>query len=182
MKPKYTKYISTENFEVIENPTFFEVDEEIAEAVCILNKKGYKTQYSCAGHNDYECYKVKCTMSLLEETKKDEMNHIGKIDDEYFYYYRDMEITAVYVKFIKHYDFKSLPEGFIYQTADELREEIEKYEMDDKSKVVYGDTISCEIKYFENNERRNDEVIEEEIKKANEILLNWAKSLPMVEE
>lgn len=57
MKPKYTKYINTENFEVIENPTFFEVDEEIAEAVCILNKKGYKTQYSCAGHNDYECYK-----------------------------------------------------------------------------------------------------------------------------
>lgn len=118
----------------------------------------------------------------MKKQKKDEMNHIGKIGKEYFYYYRDMEFTTVYVKFIKHYDFKSLPEGFIYQTADELREEVKKYELQDRTKIVYGDTVSCKIKYFENNERRKDEIIEEEIKKANEILLNWVKSLPMVEE
>ena len=47
------KYINLETFEITtEEPKIFEVDDEIAEAILLLNKKGYKTLFSCAGHTD----------------------------------------------------------------------------------------------------------------------------------
>lgn len=98
------KYISTINYEIIDKPDFFEVDEKIAETISILNKKGYITQYSCSGHVTDSCYKVETDISLLDEAKKDELIYIGKINDKTFTYYRDAEITCLYVKFITHYD------------------------------------------------------------------------------
>ena len=42
------KYINSKTFEIIDD--VFEVDEDIAEAISILNKKGYYTKYCCSGH------------------------------------------------------------------------------------------------------------------------------------
>ena len=55
------KYINKETFEIVDN--IFEVDEDIAETISILNKKGYYTKYCCSGHVKdprlYELYNVK---------------------------------------------------------------------------------------------------------------------------
>lgn len=42
------KYIDIKTFDIIDD--VFEVDEYIAEAISILNKKGYYTKYCCSGH------------------------------------------------------------------------------------------------------------------------------------
>ena len=73
------KYISTDNYEIIENPNFFEVDEEIAETISILNKKGYITLFSCAGHNNKSCYKASASIDMLEDSKKDLMYILEKL-------------------------------------------------------------------------------------------------------
>ncbi len=179
------KYISNEKFEIIENPTFFEVDEEIAETISILNKKGYKTRYCCAGHIEDSCYKVKLPIYLLEEVKSKNISRIGKVEKDFFWYYcGDRAGTGVYISFIKHYKFLTLPNGFMYETADEFREKVQSYPIseEDKKELVYGDYISKIINYIENNKLLDDKFIEYQIKEANETLLNWAKSLPMVEE
>ena len=175
------KYISTENFEIIENPNFFEVDEEIAETISILNKKGYKTRYCCAGHIEDDCYKVKLPIYLLDEVKSKNMSRIAKIEKNFFWYYGGNRAgTGVYISFIEHYNFKSLPNGFMYETADEFREKVKNYPIseEDKKELVYGDRVSKIIDYIENNKRIDEEIVETQIKESNEILLNWAKSLP----
>ncbi len=53
--PRWIKYFNTETFETIvrdEDPgePFVEVDDNIAWAVAELNRKGYKTCFSCEGH------------------------------------------------------------------------------------------------------------------------------------
>jgi hypothetical protein len=173
------KYISTNNYEVIENPNFFDVDEQIAETISILNKKGYKTLFSCAGHNINGCYTVTTDISLLEEAKKDSLIHIGKINENNFEYYHDNEITSTYIKFIQHYNFETLPDGFNYESADDSKKKISEIEIS-KETVILGDSISKTIYYFENDIRKEDEIIEAEIKETNDILLKWAKKLPSI--
>lgn len=172
------KYISTDNYEIIENPNFFDVDEQIAETISILNKKGYKTIYSCAGHNYKSCYKATAFIELLEKTKEDPNYHIGQIRDKDFDYYRDAEVSSTYIKFDKHYDFDCLPEGFNYETAYEFKERLSHIEpVDSDEEIVYGDIIEKTIFYLENNKRKSDEIINKEIANANKTLLYWAKKL-----
>ena len=40
-----SKYIDKTTFDIVEN--VFDVDDDIANSISILNKKGYYTQYSC---------------------------------------------------------------------------------------------------------------------------------------
>ena len=54
-------FISKDLFEIRHSLTpnensnsFFEVDELIAPIIALLNRKGYKTEYSCAGHPYYD--------------------------------------------------------------------------------------------------------------------------------
>ena len=176
------KYISTDNFEVIENPNFFEVDEGIAEAVSILNKKGYRTLYSCAGHNYKTCYKATASIDMLEESKKIFNIYIGKINKDTFDYYSDAQRTNTYIKFARHYDFPFLPDGFKYETAQEAETKFKKYEIQNDSKIIFGDTVSKTILLFQNNIRLDDNYIENEIKEANRVLLDWATKLPIIQK
>lgn len=176
------KYISTNNFEIIENPNFFEVDESIAEAVSILNKKGYRTLFSCAGHNYKTCYKASANIDLLEDSKDKFNIYIGKINKDTFDYYSDAELTNTYIKFARHYDFPFLPDGFEYETAKTAEDKLKKYELHTDSKIIFGDTISKSIYFFQNNIRLDDNYIENEIKEANKILLNWANNLPNISQ
>jgi hypothetical protein len=172
------KYICTDNYNIIENPNFFDVDEQIAETISILNKKGYRTVYSCAGHNDHSCYKATAFIDLLEKAKEDPNYHVGEIREKDFDYYRDNEISSTYIKFDNHYDFDYLPEGFDYETVNEFKERISNIELVDGDKgIIYGDTIERTIFYMDNNERKSDEIIDKEIADANRILLEWAKKL-----
>ena len=49
-------YISEESFEILENPgeNSFEVDDLIAPAISMLNKRGYVTAWCCSGHAEHE--------------------------------------------------------------------------------------------------------------------------------
>ena len=55
------KYIDKKTFEIVDN--VFEVDEDIADIISILNKKGYYTKFCCSGHAKdlgiHYMYKVK---------------------------------------------------------------------------------------------------------------------------
>ena len=83
----------------------------------------------------------------MEKAKEDSNYHIGKITEKNFEYYRDFEITTIYIKFDKHYDFISLPSGFDYTTANFYKESLSNNEED----IVYGDRIKRTIYYFDNN-------------------------------
>lgn len=47
-------YISYDDYEISKDPfeNGFEVDDLIAPAISILNKKGYRTAFCCSGHPD----------------------------------------------------------------------------------------------------------------------------------
>jgi hypothetical protein len=49
-------YISEDSFEILENPceNSFEVDDLIAPAISLLNKRGYVTAWCCSGHAEHE--------------------------------------------------------------------------------------------------------------------------------
>lgn len=154
------KYISTDNYEIIEKNNFFEVDEKIAETISILNKKGYITKYSCSGHLLTYSYKFKDDISLINEAKKDNLIHIFNVNDKSFEYYRDVEITSVYVKFIKHYNFPNLPDGFEYETTQEQKDDYLKNGFSNIEDITFGDLISKKIYYFKNGIRKENFVVE----------------------
>ena len=56
------KYINLKNYETsFDIDGYIPCDPEIIDAIAILNQKGYKTLYSCAGHNKvFEKYILKC--------------------------------------------------------------------------------------------------------------------------
>ncbi len=149
------KYINSETFEVIDN--VFEVDENIAETISILNKKGYHTKYCCSGHIKdprlYEMYNVK--------NNEDFNNAIGYVVNKRIDSYDILmpyTFTAVYIMFAENYNFNKLPQGF----------------------KLNNNTIEMVIDYYTNDVRKNVYDIEKEIKDANDILLEWAKSLPNI--
>ena len=60
-----TSIINLDNFEVTnEVDKFIVCDTDIAETIALLNKKGYTTNYSCAGHNQN---------GLLQRTHKEKI-------------------------------------------------------------------------------------------------------------
>lgn len=166
-----TKFIDMNNYEIIENQQFFEVDDEIAEAIIILNKKGYKTKFSCAGHNkngwlyDTQEEPIDLYEEWLNRYKDDlSVNYVGK-DNKYFYHKDEITATYTYISFEKKYNFESLPEEFeIYEDAQNC-------------------TIGKMCYFYKNNNtkdssnKKTDYEINEELKKSQQDLLNWAKEL-----
>ena len=57
-----------------------------------------------------------------------------------------------------------------------------KYEIQNDSKIIFGDTVSKTILLFQNNIRLDDNYIENEIKEANRVLLDWATKLPIIQK
>ena len=159
------KYIDLKTFDIIEKPNFFEVDWDIAEAVSILNKKGYITTFSCSGHNKngFLSHTVKESMEDYEEWIRrygdDFSTHIVDKDDRYFYH-KDEEVASyIYIAFAEKYDFEFLPESFEYTEYNN----------------IYSVNRFCE--FFKDGKRRLDKDIDEELKHSQELLLDWAKKL-----
>ena len=148
------KYIDKKTFEIIDN--VFEVDEDIADTISILNKKGYYTKYCCSGHvkdpNIYYMYKEE---SILEN-KDNEVDYTVNIKEDTCDILKPYTKTLIYILFDKEYNFKTLPNGF----------------KKDKN------TIEMFINYYDMDKRKNSNDIDKEIKKANKVLYEWACDLP----
>ncbi len=102
---------------------YFEVDENIALVISLLNKKGYKTTFCCSGHAFDEM-----TEFYADDKKSFECLIFSNLQD---IRYEGGRYKAVdrgnakycYIGFEEDYDFPELPDGFIY---DEEAKSIEK--------------------------------------------------------
>lgn len=147
------KYIDKETFEIVDN--VFEVDEDIADTISILNKKGYYTKFCCSGHvKDPRIYEMYKDESILEN-KDNKIGYMVNIKEDTCYMLMPYTITKVYIMFDKDYNFKTLPNGF------------KKYE----------NTIEMFINYYDRGKRKKSNDIDKEIKDANKILYEWACNL-----
>lgn len=120
-------YINLRNFEVTDKvDEYIDCDFEIAKIIALLNEKGYKTRYSCAGHNQNGFLEktIKEPISCYDEFMKIygdyKTIHITKIDDDYFYHKDDVVGTHTYILFDENYDFKSIPNGFCLELFEDI--------------------------------------------------------------
>jgi len=89
----------------------FEVDELIALPVIELNKRGYITTYSCAGHPFFWNLSYK-------HQEDEEQNYAESIfhdeDDEQYFYADRTYFEEAYIAFAEKYEFGKLPDGWWY--------------------------------------------------------------------
>lgn len=153
------KYINKETFEIVDN--VFEVDEDISQTISILNKKGYYTKYCCSGHAKdprlYELYNVKNN----DDFEFKDLGYIVNQEKSNYDIIMPSINTSVYIMFESNYNFDNLPEGFNKVDNDNIDDYV----------------ISKEIYYYKNGKRKDWNVIDKEIKDANDKLLKWAISL-----
>lgn len=156
------KYINKETFEIVDN--VFEVDEDIAQTISILNKKGYSTKYCCSGHAKnprlYELYNVKNS----DDFEFKDLGYIVNQEKSNYDIIMPSIYTSVYIMFDSNYNFDSLPEDFNKVDNDNIDDYV----------------ISKEICYYKDGKRKDCNVIDKEIKDANDRLFEWAKNLPKI--
>lgn len=154
------KYIDKETFEIVDN--IFEIDEDIAETISVLNKKGYYTKYCCSGHVTnprlYELYNVKND----DEFELKNLGYIVNKKDDNYDIIMPSIYTSVYIMFNTNYNFNNLPQGFHKVDNDSIEDYV----------------ISMEIYYYCDGKRKDWNDIYKEIKDANDKLFKWANSLP----
>ena len=142
----------------------FICDKEIANAVALLNKKGYKTIASCSGHYKIEFYEyLKEDISKLEEYKNNNRIIIKEIRENDFDYWQEVDKTIMYILFDKKYNFNNLPKEF---ELDNTRE---------KTCVEYIINF-----YDENNKHRTIKDVTREIESKSKELEEWVKLLPRI--
>lgn len=83
-----SKFIDINTFEIKDN--YFEVDDNIAEAISLLNKKGYKTRNCCEGHLFLEEFAVGG-----DETVDDEWETNCEVEEGYVEFDNSITITSV---------------------------------------------------------------------------------------
>ena len=161
------KYIDLETFEIIDRVIpIFEVDEAIAEAILLLNKKGYKTLFCCAGHYVdspivMERYSKKnYSLAIMKDFFATGHMRPVKEDDKYYYSECCQQVlTNCYVCFVEDIKLPFVPLGFVQE----------------------GNVISCRIDFFHDfltDKKKTKKEIKAEFKTANENLAKWAKELP----
>lgn len=149
------RFISKKIFDFVDN--IFEVDEDIAETISILNKKGYYTKACCSGHiKDPRIYELYKNVKKLNKSDK-KIGCIINQDKNNYDVLIPYTSTSIYIMFNKKYDFSTLPKGFYKKENNIIEKVIEYYDKDNK--------VDCNI-------------INNMIKECNEDLCNWAKSLP----
>ena len=178
-----SKFLDLEKLEY--NDKIVEIDDDIAEAILELNRKGYKTYACCSGHSNIELYQNIAPIEEKEELIKS--GHIVFYEDDMVYTAYPSISTHCYVKFDGAYNFENIPNGFRYETKEEAyNKHIEYLDKHPEFKeidkdIVFGDTISRGIYFLdENDKRKSKEIIEKEIKEANEDLLKWVKELKTI--
>ena len=164
-----TKYLDLNKLEYVDS--IVEIDDDIADTILELNKKGYKTLYCCSGHKDTQIFSYPDAPEEKTIYEEDGIRYGVGAGTSY----------RTYIKFDGAYNFETIPDGFTYETKDEEYHNTlavfnsEHYEVkgctiDD---ITFGDTISHDI----DGRGKTTKEIDAEIKHANAILLEWAKEL-----
>lgn len=168
-------FIDKETFEVYdEHPKVFICDKKIASAIANLNKLGYQTKASCAGHYEVGYQEqLDVDLSFLKEIKNDKRYIIREIKENSFDCWSEIMHTSIYVFFTEKYEFINIPEGFILEDNDYPELGI----------TNNGICIRHSIEYYDNdNKRRSKQDIESEIDKYCNILNEWAMTLPEIKK
>lgn len=178
MKHNNHTFIDSKTYEIIPDNKIIEVDDNIAETISVLNKKGYRTEYCCGGHiNKYEYYSMTCDKCFMDEEKlkKDFIEyHIYDVSNERFKIIYSKTITSIYVKFSKDYKFDNLPKGFgKVPILDDSKKDFSKTEFN---------IIEHIINYYQNSVLRDNKDVYNEIIEYNKLLLEWANNLPDINE
>lgn len=100
-------------------------------------------------------------MKIDEDIEFKNLGYIVKQEKSNYDIIMPSIFTSVYIMFENNYNFDNLPDGF---------NKVENDNIDDY-------VISKEICYYKNGRRKGCNVIEKEIKDANDKLLEWAISL-----
>lgn len=101
---------------------YFEVDENIALAISMLNKKGYRTTFCCSGHafaniNEFRADNKEdfdCLIFFDLQDIRYENGRYKALDKDNAKY--------CYIVFEKDYTFPKLPEGFTYDKSNKTIE------------------------------------------------------------
>lgn len=129
----------------------FEVDEQLADTIILLNKKGYKTINSCAGHyKDDTVYKE--TVPKNTVTKEEFFKYLNQHDlrflgeDENNYYYEGIILgEATYIMFDKDVVLPFYPEGFVFDETFDYEQtqsfELFRNELKDIEIITYNELI-----------------------------------------
>jgi len=168
------KYINLKTFEISwDMPDYIPCDDEIAEAIAILNQKGYRTTASCAGHHRvFDKYVIPWSVEEKDELIKNQHKFYVVSEDEKYIWCVPKRLTdATYVAFAEKHNFDSLPKGFEYREY--------------KDNEYYRCAIECLNEMYEDEEgkiRKSEDEIINHLKEAQASLLEWAKSLKKLNE
>ena len=165
-------FIDKKTFEVKDElEEYIYCDYEIRNVIACLNKKGYKTSYSCAGHNEVGLFwpihkeDINYLEDYLKESKTDKALHLIKKDSNYFYHKDEKVATYTYISFIDDYKFEIYPNGFTYELIDE-----KSY-------------LSKKIDFYKDNNhtiRKTDQEIYKELELTIYELEKWVKELTTI--
>ena len=168
----FIAFINKKNFEVYDElDEYIYCDYEIRNIISTLNKKGYKTRYSCAGHNDvgmmWPLHKenIEKLEEYLNEAERDKTLHFIKRDEQHFYHKDEKTSTYPYISFCDNYKFKSHPNDFTYELID------------GKS------YLSKKIDFYKDNNhttRKTDTEIYNELAQTHKDLEKWSNELPTI--
>ena len=150
------KYINKKTYELLDN--VFSVDEEIAETISLLNKKGYDTVSSCSGHIKEPVF-YKRIYDIHEKINIDNVDsYIVEKNKNTITILSTVSINSIYIKFDNNYIFKTIPQGFQYDSESNVIEHI--------------------IKNYSNDKRVPSNLLNSEMIKYNKLLFDWTKTLP----
>ena len=165
-------FINKNSFEIKDElDDYIYCDYEIRNTIATLNKKGYKTSYSCSGHNELGLMLPihKESIDKLEEylnkSQNDKALHFIKKEDEYFYHKDEKISTYTYILFQDDYNFQKYPSNFSYDIID------------GKS------YLSKEINFYKDENhtmRKTDIEIYNELECTYADLEKWANNLPTI--
>ncbi len=149
-------------FEVVDLPSgYIPCDKEIADVIAILNKKGYETKASCAGHNNciYATEEIEADIQKLDKIKNNPGYRICRIENNKIYYKGEIVGGCSYIWFCKRYEFNNIPQGFKYDDDGNLFKLLNYYKDDECFK------------------RKSNKELEDELKSNWNSLREWALNL-----
>ena len=165
-------FVNKNTFEIKDElDEYIYCDYEIRKVIAALNQKGYKTLYSCAGHNEVgmmwptQKEKIEKLEEYLEDSKQDCLLKFIEKNHDYFYYKNEKSSTYTYIFFDNKYDFEIYPRNFIY-------------------KIVDGKSyLYKQIKFYKDEKhelRKTDKEIYGELQKTHNDLETWVEELPPI--